>query len=358
MAKGGRLLGIDVGRGLAAYGVVVIHAFGNHPRSWWAVKLGGLFLAFAVPFFLASSLYLTVGRLRTRGTSGFLRGRVERLIVPYLMWTAIFVVVRGTLYVASGRRGDLYGLVASPLPLLLLGEASAQLYFIPLLLAGEVIAVALVALWGDRLGRPGLVVPLAAAGVALSWFDTLRRSEAVTRRGGPVGPYVVWNEARFVVWVLPFLALALLFQLEPVRRRIGALRPWAIALILAALAAIDLLTVFPELETVFPSNTRDLIVAFGALAAVIAVSPWVVAGRRLASLTACTFGIYLIHPLVTEFLEQVLTRTGVLRGVVISPAALAAFAAVAFFASWALVALTIRVPLLARLLYGVRPGPG
>src|SRR5262249_25913308 len=157
MSKGARLLGVDLLKGLAAYGVVVIHSLGRQPRTAATESFVGLFLGFSVPYFLAASLFLTCGKLLATGPQGFLRGRVERLIVPYLVWTAIFVAVRSALYAATGRADDLRSLWGSPLSVLFLGVASAQLYFIPLLFVGELLAVALVSALGDRLRRPAVV---------------------------------------------------------------------------------------------------------------------------------------------------------------------------------------------------------
>lgn len=355
MANGGRLLGVDLLRGLAAYGVVLIHSLGNQPRAESTERFVALFLGFAVPYFLAVSLFLTVGRLLASGHRGFLRGRLERLVVPYLVWTLIFVAFRSLLYVATGRRNDLRSLLTSPLPLLFLGEASAQLYFIPLLIVGELMAVGLVAVLGDRLRRPAVVVPFALIGVAVSWFDTFRREPMLKDRYVADLTRVGLNEVSYVLWCLPFLALALLFQLEPVRRRVGSIPGGFLPLLGVALLSVDLVNMTSAAEPYFPYTTRELVVAFGGLAFGVAVSPFVAPTRWLESLSACTFGIYLMHPLVIEFLEQVMTRTGLLRGVTVTPPLIAPFAALAFAITWGLVAVSIRVPLLARVLYGVRP---
>ncbi len=174
MAQTERLRGVDLVRCLAAYGVVVIHTLGDVPHSYMAERLVAWSLGFVVPYFLAVSLFLTVGRLLEKGTSGFLRGRVARLIVPYVFWSLVFVAVRCILYAASGRYEDLRRMFTSPLPIIFLGTASADLYFIPLLLVGEVLAVLLVGRFGVRLRQPSTAALLGVLGVVALAFGPLR----------------------------------------------------------------------------------------------------------------------------------------------------------------------------------------
>ncbi len=55
-----RLLGIDLFRGIAAYGVVLIHGLGEIPRNENALLISNFFVAFCVPFFLATSFYFSI----------------------------------------------------------------------------------------------------------------------------------------------------------------------------------------------------------------------------------------------------------------------------------------------------------
>jgi peptidoglycan/LPS O-acetylase OafA/YrhL len=354
MSKGARLLGVDLLKGLAAYGVVVIHSLGRQPRTAATESFVGLFLGFSVPYFLAVSLFLTSGKLLSTGPQGFLRGRVERLIIPYLVWTAIFVAVRSALYAATGRAGDLRSLWGSPLPVLFLGVASAQLYFIPLLFVGELLAVALVSALGDRLRRPAVVVPLAGAALAVCWLDTLRRSPALKDPSLSPWTRLALNEASYAVWCVPYLALALLFQLGPVRRRLETLPTGLVPLLAAAAVAVDVSGQVPGVEEFLPYTVREVFVAFGALGFAVAASRFLEPRAWVESLSACAYGIYLVHPLVIEVFEQAIARTGPLRSLVVTPPVIATFATACFLIAWLFVAQTIRVAFLARWLYGVK----
>jgi surface polysaccharide O-acyltransferase-like enzyme len=355
MDPGRRLLGIDLARGLAAYGVVVIHSLGKPERTLAAEEFVVVFIGFAVPFFLATSLYLSAGKLLAAGPRGFLRGRVERLVVPYLVWTAVFVAFRCLLYTASGRTEDLRALVGSPLPLLLLGESSAQLYFVPLLLVAEVVTVALVVVLGERLRRPSVGVPLALAGLALSAIDPLRQASVLKDPRVPDLARVGWTLAADLLWCLPYVFLAFLLQHPASRRRVASIRPSVVPLLVVGLLAIDLLGLVKPLDPYFPAGLREVLVAFGTLAVAIAASPAVRLSRWLESLALCTFGIYLMHPLVTEGLERLVGRAVNLNATVVTPPIIAGFAAVAFVITWACVALLMRISLVARVAFGVVP---
>jgi fucose 4-O-acetylase-like acetyltransferase len=356
-AKGQRWLGIDLYRGAAAYGVVVIHSFGHARRTVSTELLIIFFLNFAVPFFLATSLFLTAGRFLSRGTGGFLRTRVDRLIVPYLVWTLIFLVTRSAVHAATGRWDDLRALHAYPLDLLFLGQASGQLYFLPLLFVGELEAVVLFQVLGDRLRRPALVALFFAGAVALVWFNPLRYSPLLRDRSLAPPLMIGLNLVNFAVWCLPYVAGGVLLQLGPVRERVGRLGLVPGVLLLAALLAFDAGFTFGvrgALDRTFPPAVREVILAFGLLVSALAVSKAVPPGRWLSSLGACTFGIYLAHPLVLQSAEPILNRLGGSRPPLVTPWRITASAALVFLVTWALVAVVLRVPVLARVLFGTR----
>jgi surface polysaccharide O-acyltransferase-like enzyme len=354
MARAERLNGVDLLRGLAAYGVVVIHTLGAVPRSTSGNRLVGMCLGFVVPYFLAVSLYLTVGRLLVKGSQGFARDRIKRLIVPYLFWSVVFVAVRCVLYATSGRHEDLRQLLTSPLPLIFLGTASADLYFIPLLLVGEIIAVLLVAGFGERLRRPAFAWALAVLGLVASYFGIFRNALFLKDPSVSDAIRVPLTLAADALWTFPFVSVAILFQVPGVRRRIAGLS-LPVACVLAVFAfGLDLMGSSGAIESVVPYPLWELVVAFSLLAFAIAVSPTIPSSRWLSSLAACTFGIYLMHPLVIEVVERIVIRLRVWHASEADAVPIALVAAVTFALSWGFVAMTLRLPIPARILYGER----
>jgi peptidoglycan/LPS O-acetylase OafA/YrhL len=352
-SNGARWLGIDLLRGVAAYGVVVIHSFGHAERSGSTERFVVFFLGFAVPYFLAASLSLTAGRFLRSGTRGFLRSRVRRLVGPYAAWSLIYLATRSALQAATGRWDDLGELFDAPLTLVFLGAASAQLYFIPLLMLGELEAVALFRLLGDRLRRPGVVIPGLLASVALVWTHPLRDSPLLRDRSLAPVLFVALNLLHYAVWVLPYVAGGFLLHLEPVRRSVDRIGPASGALLLAALAAVDLFfSLNPSIDGTFPPAAWELVLAFGLVVSGIALSRAISPSRWLQSLAACTFGIYLAHPLVIQSVERVLRRLTPTAHSPVRPPLMAASAGVVFVLTWALVAALLRVPVVARVLFG------
>jgi len=142
-----RLIGVELFRGVAAYGVVVIHAdalmrYSGFPTDYWTVAFAEI-NRFAVPFFLAASFYFMTGKLYANVNHfprGFnLKSKWKRLLIPYLCWSAIYLCLR--LIKALSRSDGLTTLFQDPVGLIFLGGASIHLYFLPLLFLGSFLIV-------------------------------------------------------------------------------------------------------------------------------------------------------------------------------------------------------------------------
>ncbi|MBX6314872.1 MAG: acyltransferase [Isosphaeraceae bacterium] len=349
-----RLLGIDLLRGLAAYAVVVIHSFGHIERTATALAIGRFCIGFAVPFFLAAAYAFSIPKILADGGRGLIRTRLRRLVVPYLVWTAIYTALRS---VISLERGAWYlrVLYYDPLGLLLLGEAAVHLYFVPLLIVGELVAIALIGLLGPWARRPVPIALLSIAAFALSIADPFG---ALARRP----PYLVDPLihltvvlADFVVWSLPYIVVGLCLGQEPVRRRLSHLR-WPHGLLLLAMA-LGLAAAATIRGPVLPHLIQDVVIANALLLSAVAISPYLRPSRWIDSLGICAFGIYLIHHAVLEVIERATAAVPPLRGAVGDAPRLLASAGLVFAVSWLLVALGARIPTLARIAFGIEPRP-
>jgi peptidoglycan/LPS O-acetylase OafA/YrhL len=138
-----RFIGVELFRGVAAYGVVVIHTealmrYSSFPTDYWIVAFAEI-NRFAVPFFLAASFYFMTGKLYANVnhfSGGFnLKSKWKRLLIPYLCWSAIYLCLR--LIKALSRPDELGTLFQDPVALIFLGGASVHLYFLPLLFLGS-----------------------------------------------------------------------------------------------------------------------------------------------------------------------------------------------------------------------------
>lgn len=98
-----RLLGINLCRGFAAYAVVLVHSGDETlglPISQEAIYLRMLFY-FAVPFFLATSFYFLTAKPEIDTSKRFWSSRVDRIVIPYITWTLIYLLFRSFFFFQS-----------------------------------------------------------------------------------------------------------------------------------------------------------------------------------------------------------------------------------------------------------------
>lgn len=129
--------GIELGRGLAAFGVVVIHSPMGKGTS--LSPEASAFISvwfFVVPFFLIAAFYYAWSSFAKRTAKDIFVGRLKRLIGPFLLWTGLYAFARAALYLSRNDLQSMKALFADPVGLFLLGDAALHLYYVPLLAAG------------------------------------------------------------------------------------------------------------------------------------------------------------------------------------------------------------------------------
>ncbi len=141
-----RLLGVDLFRGIAAYGVVLIHGLGEIPRDANALYITNSFVAFCVPFFLATSFYFSYNILVYKGIKFYLKNRIKRIIIPYFAWTIIYILARAVGWLL-GNKESFHKLISDPINLIFFGASGVQLYFLPLLFCGTLVAIPVIKLF-------------------------------------------------------------------------------------------------------------------------------------------------------------------------------------------------------------------
>ena len=163
-----RLSQLDVCRGLAILAVLFIHVSGHfmtalHPAksphpptwAWYALAVPNVDFQWAVPCFLMLSALVNAQSLARSGdVGGYARRRVQTALLPYVLWSGVYIVVN----YALGRLHPLTpGHVAK---MLLMGTAHFHLYFFVLVL--EMYALLPLLLPGFRRRPPFWAVALAA----------------------------------------------------------------------------------------------------------------------------------------------------------------------------------------------------
>lgn len=287
---------IDLARFCAAFGVVFSHAFPT-TEDWVGHLSVGLFLILTA--FLAMQSMQRAG-----GRYGFV-ARAQKLVVPWLLWSAFFRVVD----LVVSDTADRFILLENPWTLLI--GSSIHLWFLPFIMG----AMAFVQPVGRRINSPARLIRACAGLVALSvpffW--------AHDRLGLPE-PLPQWLIA------LPVYLLGLLMGIA---QAMGRPVPT-----LAAAAGMSLVAYIVTGGAPWFFTPLAAVLVFEAL--------WrlPMQARFLPALGQAAFGIYLLHP----FMMLVVYK---LFGSGVAPM----FSAVAaFLMSWAGVVVARKIPLVARLM--------
>ncbi len=286
-----RTPGYDVLRIIAILAVIAIHTLMVYRGVAGAaapVILIDQMLHFAVPVFFFVSGAVIWGRPFAGGGvayARFLRGRASRVVLPYLAWSAVYLLL------LASRQGWLPVLQASPL-LILSGRTWYHLFFVPALLLLYLLtplASPLAQRW------PGWFV-LAAYALRLGAASFV----AALVRGADGAS--LWSVALTVTVHLSEMALGAWFAVR-IRDVLPNIRRWWPALIAAggALLLMRLLSALPPdlprplTQTVVPLGTALEVLGLAGLC--FALTADRAGGSVVRRTAALTYGVYLSHPL-------------------------------------------------------------
>lgn len=274
---------VDAVRLFFAFSVAAIHLAPNTPA---AEKVGQSFVLFAVPFFLVAGLYFFVGKVFGQASvPGWRPLHFERLWLPYLAWTVIYVSLHVGKDVTVHRRTDL-----DPVATALYGGAAVHLYFLPLLLLFQVWAWS-VALWWRAPERRWLGGLLLVSGVVFAVGGQAEHSLGFER--------VFLNGALYIggAWLLW------------AGRNSGTFR-WVNTVFAAALAAGMLGLIIHGDHYDLLAYGRGPLAGYAAASLALAWPVHWTVGRWAAFLLGCSYGIYLAHFAFVEAFEFVAARRG------------------------------------------------
>jgi surface polysaccharide O-acyltransferase-like enzyme len=255
------------------------------------------FLNFCVPFFLLTSVYFFWREAEGASdpTAAFTR-RLPRLLVPYAAWTLIYVAARCVKLARLGAPMDRLLNPASLVAIVGAGAGAVQLYFLPLLALALGLAWMLFRLLrlAGRNERWMLPLLLAAGLVLLFLPQDSRIASATSPLGRLAAVYLDW-----LTWMTAVVAAAGL--LARLQRATAPGRRWGWALLVIAFA-IDILVVSRRVP--YAWRFHSLLLASLLLAGCLKFGAARPVGRRLASLLKTSFGVYLVHHLLIEFVEM------------------------------------------------------
>jgi len=267
-----RIQSLEVLRVLAIFGIVWFHSEGVPGRQFGYAGL---------PVFIMLSISLTVLSARRHPFGEFARRRAERLLVPWLFWSGVYLLPAVVRAWQRGIVGDLLSIST------VVGGTWIHLWFLPFAFAASL----LVYPFHGKVHalRPGQVLALAATAACLAIVGS---SFALAAGVG------VWPVPQ---WVFSSPAVVLGFALGiglAERKRSGQADPKAILLI--TLFAVGTCAALAAL------GRRELTVPYSVGLVLLAAALFVDVPRsRVAQYVApLTFGIYLIHPAVGMVLRR------------------------------------------------------
>lgn len=132
-----KILGFEYLRVICAISVVAIHSFDT---NIWLGNLSSKFLRFPVPLFLMMSFFLLFRNMASanKPVAFYLKKRCNRLIPAFLAWSIIYLITR----FISGS--SIFLSTESIAEYLLLGNASLQLYYVPLIIYFALVLIPLI----------------------------------------------------------------------------------------------------------------------------------------------------------------------------------------------------------------------
>lgn len=347
MSKTQRIVAYDALRVFAIVTVVAIHTlmpYRNYLPDTAPVRIFDDLLHYAVPLFVFISGVFVWGRDIApgwKGYSAFLSRRVSVVVVPFLAWSALYMVI-----LAIRQPSSLTPMRA--VGLLLTGHTWYHLYFIPMLLTFYLLTPVATRI---RAFSPELLV---AGCYALRILGGPEIASLARTFAGDLG----WAFATHVVIHLPHMALGAWFAVRQHRLPrsallIAALLVGGTAVLYAASTGMTATLAGPVKRLVFPVGMAATVLglALGALRLEPAFERHT---NTIVSASALAFGVYFVHPLFLLSVDGLIARLSAAELWNQAWFPLIVFAGVTA-ASFATASLLARTPLACRLVGFARP---
>ena len=276
-ASDSRNRAVDGLRVVSIAGVLLIHvsAWGlQYPHDVWPTLVGSIARS-AVPAFLLVSGYFWARRPRTGAD---IRRSVLQLLVPYAIWSAIYLAVE----IPTGLR-HVPSLAGASL-LLLTGTTAWQLWFLPALFVCRVVGM-----WATDTRWRAILVLIGAPAFILA---------ATATNLSPVADVVLHESV--VGWMSVFFLGMLLAGVRSAKLQPGVV--WAV--VAACLAVMALKGTVPEFGMWGALGFAAARVVLPAVLLVDATHGGDALGlSRLAIFAPLAFGVYLVHMLPVDALR-------------------------------------------------------
>lgn len=265
---------VDTLKFIAAFGVIIIHLA---PSTELAEKVTRIFSIIAVPFFLFISLHFFFNKTVAISKFSIRVFNLDRLLVPYLIWSIIYSLMRYVKYQLTNDPNTL-----DAIGVIFFGQAAVHLYFVPLLVAFQAIAlVPILILRSGRYKYLAIVIFLSVLVYSLA---------------GTSNNFLGFNNAIAAGIVYAFLVFIFrITQNSNQGRKINF-----------ALGCLISVMVFTTAIFNMPLNLLGFaatpVVGYG-LSALTLNSRFVISNSFFQRLLTCSYGIYLSHFAFLEIIE-------------------------------------------------------
>jgi peptidoglycan/LPS O-acetylase OafA/YrhL len=344
-----RLLGVDLFRGIAAYAIVFVHSGdgSSGERVAEAASSLRLFFYFAVPFFLATSFYFVLSKSAIDTPRKFWQSRIDRLLIPYAIWTIVYLIFRSIFFVGTNQIERLWDLLKDPLAIICFGSASYQLYFIPLLFTSTFL-IPISKYLQQHISRMAIALLAILSIVIYQWL-------LYSGNAFQLNPHTAFHSlVKTVGWDIYSLP-ALRFSLVQIAWLLNCLPYLLVGILILPLfdrvirsnhaersIAVFLLTLLFGLSggatsIGIPGILRDIIQGYSLLLISLILSGYIKTNRWCESVGACSLGIYLIHPFAMLGVKELLPKIIPSLSQEVSVFSLLVISVMTFVISWLLI---------------------
>ena len=355
-----RLTGIDLFRGVAIFAVIVLHSDESLVVQPWGWSEVLQFSEFAVPYFLATSFYLAIAKLYETKKAYPLKTRITRLLLPYVVWTGIYLLYKSTKYLVFDGPEHVLRLFTDPVALIFLGGAAFQLYFLPLLITGTTLLKGFERWIKYPVPSKRLLLLFLASlmvyelllstdnnfrnqtGTAFNMLtDTgILNADNPLIRVGLVA--VAWS-----IRCLPYILFAMLVCHPKIRSQFPSFKPYYLIIAIASVIGLNAFG-----KGILPESVYELARGYGVLLLAILTSYRLKDLALIRNLGACSFGIYLIHLLLVEVFQIISNRLLPANLENLSSLALLLTAFIILIVSWLIVHFLNQQKQIPRILWG------
>ncbi len=309
---------------------------------------------------MATSFYLAIAKLYETKTAYPFKTRITRLLLPYVVWTGIYLLYKSTKYLVFDGPEHVLRLFNDPVALIFLGGAAFQLYFLPLLITGTTLLKGF---------EPWIKHPMPSKRLLLLFLASLMGYEFLLSTGNnfrnqtgtafnmltDIGILDADNPLIRVGLVaiawsircLPYILFAMFVCHPKIRSQLPSFKPHYLAIAIACVIGLNGFG-----KGLLPESLYEIARGYGVLLLAILTSYRLKDLAWIRNLGACSFGIYLIHLLWVEVFQVVGKRLLAVNIENLSTLSLLLSAFSILILSWLIVHLLNQQKWIARVLWG------